>query len=427
MERIFPKSLGIIPAALAISVVVFALGQLGNPFNMGLCVVSFIGDIVGALGLHNNAFSSYIRPEIIGLFFGAFFSTRANASARPRAGASPITKFFLGICVAFGALVFMGDPLRAFVRLGAGDSNALVGVCGFLCGVAGGTFLLTRGLMLGKSRSQGRTPSLFLLLFFLLLLLFLLAPDMFSLKFSVAGAGSFHTAPFIGLGGGLLVGVLLHRSKFCCVAPLRQLLLLRDGRFFYALLAFMGAQLFLNLLFGTWGMLNQPLAHNNILWSFMAMLLVGLALTFAGGCPLRQFALASEGDGDAAMVLLGIFIGALLANRWDIVATQGVSVSSAGKLAVVVGLCFCLAIFFFKHRLAKVHRFANVCDLRDYSVPQSLQLLKKLLKNLKPLGRITVLLNSNADIEKEAEEMLLGRSYRFLYRGETLEVQLAEE
>lgn len=52
------------------------------------------------------------------------------------------------------------------------------------------------------------------------------------------------------------------------------------------------------------------------------MLLAGLSFTLAGGCPGRQVFLSGEGDGDAAMFVLGMLTGAAVAHNFMMVATQ---------------------------------------------------------------------------------------------------------
>jgi len=52
------------------------------------------------------------------------------------------------------------------------------------------------------------------------------------------------------------------------------------------------------------------------LWNFGGMVLAGLAFALAGGCPGRQLFLAGEGDGDAAVFVLGMIVGAGFAHNW---------------------------------------------------------------------------------------------------------------
>ena len=58
---------GALVGALAVALVAF-----GNPVNMGICIVSYIRDTAGALGLHRAPVVQYIRPEIIGIALGAW-------------------------------------------------------------------------------------------------------------------------------------------------------------------------------------------------------------------------------------------------------------------------------------------------------------------------------------------------------------------
>ena len=53
---------GVVAVGLAVGVGAALLQVLGNPGNMGLCVVCFLRDIAGALGLHDAAPLRYLRP-----------------------------------------------------------------------------------------------------------------------------------------------------------------------------------------------------------------------------------------------------------------------------------------------------------------------------------------------------------------------------
>ena len=78
-------------------------------------------------------------------------------------------------------------------------------------------------------------------------------------------------------------------------------------------------------------------------------------LRLAGGCPGRQLFLAGEGDGDAAVFVLGMITGAAFAHNFDLAAkadsaVEGVlkvgGLATAGMAAVILGLAVCLAIGF---------------------------------------------------------------------------------
>ena len=121
---------GAIMAAIAVG-----LQYFGNPANMGLCVACFERDIVGALGLHRAEIVQYLRPEIPALLLGAFIAAWCFGEFKPRAGSAPLVRFILGMCAMTGALVFLGCPWRALLRLAGGDLNAVTGLAGLIIGV----------------------------------------------------------------------------------------------------------------------------------------------------------------------------------------------------------------------------------------------------------------------------------------------------
>ncbi len=96
-------------------------------------------------------------------------------------------------------------------------------------------------------------------------------------------------------------------------------------------------------------------AHSNILWNILGMVLAGLAYALAGGCPGRQLFLSGEGDGDSAIFVLGMIVGAGIAHNFNLagkpdalvdgILTQG-GISPFGMGAVILGLVVCLAIGF---------------------------------------------------------------------------------
>ena len=107
---------------------------------------------------------------------------------------------------------------------------------------------------------------------------------------------------------------------------------------------FMGALVF-NLLLGQFhlGFDGQPAAHSSHLWNFFGMVLVGLAATLVGGCPLRQLILSGEGDTDAGVTILGLFAGAAFAHNFGLVSS-GAGPSALGPLAVILGLVITICL-----------------------------------------------------------------------------------
>lgn len=344
-QFLMPKTL-IILAGLLMGVLAALLVRWGNPPNMGICVACFIRDIAGGLGLHQAGVVQYIRPEILGFVLGSFIAAYAFGEFRARGGSSPLVRFLLGALVMIGALVFLGCPIRAILRLAGGDLNGITGLAGVAVGALAGIFFLRRGYNLGRATMVHTAVGWLVPL--AMVVLFLLAVFQPGFIFSSEeGPGSLHAALGISLGVGLLVGFLAQRSRMCFVGAWRDIFLIRDGYLISAVVAcFLGALVF-NLILGQFhlGFVDQPVAHDNHLWNFLGMVLVGLAATLLGGCPLRQLILSGEGDTDAAVTFLGLFAGAAFAHNFGL-ASSGAGPSALGPVAVIIGLAFCLAIGF---------------------------------------------------------------------------------
>jgi YedE family putative selenium metabolism protein len=362
MSRFFATRWGPVVTGAVLGILAVVLVQLGNPGNMGICVACFSRDIAGALGLHHTEVAQYLRPEIPGLLLGAFFAAILFGELRPRTGSAPLARFLLGALSMIGALVFLGCPWRAYLRLGGGDGNALPGIAGLVSGIAGlvsgiaiGVVFLRHGFSLGRNHSAPRALGWVMpLLAVVLLVLLVLAPHFGRdatgnvtgpIFASVKGPGSQHAPWLISLGAGLLIGFLAQRSRFCTVGAVRDLILLRDPHLAYGLLALVAAAFLTNLALGQLkpGFLDQPLAHTNVLWNFAGMVLSGLAFTLAGGCPGRQVFLAGEGDGDAAVFVLGMGVGAALGHLLN-TASSPAGPGLYGPAAVTAGLIVCVII-----------------------------------------------------------------------------------
>ncbi len=89
------------------------------------------------------------------------------------------------------------------------------------------------------------------------------------------------------------------------------------------------------------GIEGQPVAHPQQLWNFAGMLLAGLSFALAGGCPGRQLFLAGEGDGDAAVFVFGMIVGAAFAHNFGLASTPD-GVGPRGVAAVCIGLAVCV-------------------------------------------------------------------------------------
>ncbi|OPY79659.1 MAG: hypothetical protein A4E70_02045 [Syntrophus sp. PtaU1.Bin005] len=361
IKNIFAESWGLIGVGILIGILAPLLQYLGNPPNMGICVACFERDIAGALGFHRAAVVQYIRPEIIGFVLGSMIAAYLFREFKPRLGSAPIVRFFLGIFAMIGALVFLGCPWRAALRLAGGDGTAIVGLVGLIFGVWIGTLFLKGGYSLGRTQPTHHTAGWMLPLFMVgLLALILLFPQIPGkdkneiLFYSMKGPGSLHAPLAISLGVGLLIGFLAQRSRFCTMGAIRDFVLFRSMHLLSGFLALILTALAVNVILGQFkpGFAGQPVAHTMHLWNFAGMTLSGLAYCLAGGCPGRQLFLAGEGDGDAAVFVMGMIVGAGISHNFGL-ASSPAGVGPYGIPAVMSGLLVCLFIgFTMRNRIA---------------------------------------------------------------------------
>lgn len=349
MRNWFSTGCGMVVTGVVLGVVAAGLQYFGNPPNMGLCMACFARDSAGALGLHRSESAQYLRPEILGIVLGAMLAALATGEFRARAGASPFVRFLLGAWSVIGALVFLGCPWRALLRLAAGDWNAGIGMAGLAAGIFIATRLFTAGYEPGPSKATYRVVGfLFPALVLGGVALLLACPPVGGqaksgvLFHSLKGPGAMHAPFWVSLAGGALAGVLLQRSRFCTIGGFRDLFLFRQWHLLRGVAAMALTAFVLNLALGrfTPGVAGQPIAHTMGVWNFLGMMLAGLAFTMAGGCPGRQCVLAGEGDTDAASLVLGMLAGAAFAHNFGLAGSPA-GVPAAGQAAVVAGLAFC--------------------------------------------------------------------------------------
>ncbi|MEN6321103.1 MAG: YedE family putative selenium transporter [Syntrophaceae bacterium] len=354
IKNVLASRWGIIVVGALIGILATLLQKLGNPANMGICVACFERDIAGALGLHRAEVVQYMRPEIIGFVLGAFAAALLSKEFRPRVGSAPIVRFILGVFAMIGALVFLGCPWRAVLRLAGGDLNAILGLAGLTFGIWIGTLFLKGGYDLGRTQSTYASVGLLLPLTMLgFLALLFLHPQIPGVSkndilfYSVKGPGSMHAALFISLGIGLLVGILAQRSRFCTMGAIRDLVLFGQTHLLGGFIALLVFAFLSNLVLGQFraGFENQPVAHTLHVWNFAGMALAGLAFCLAGGCPGRQLFLSGEGDGDAAVFVLGMIVGAAVSHNFGLASSPN-GIGPHGVAAVVVGMVVCLFIGF---------------------------------------------------------------------------------
>ena len=352
MKNIFATRWGVIGVGAFIGVIAALLQYWGNPGNMGICVACFVRDITGALGLHRAGVVQYMRPEITGFIIGSLAAALIFREFRPRGGSSPLVRFVLGAFAMIGALVFLGCPWRAMLRLAGGDWNAIFGLIGLVTGVWIGTRFLKNGYTLGRTHTFSPVAGLIVPVlaagFFLLMLIYpqVEGQDQSGVLFySVKGPGAMHAPLIISILAGLVIGFFAQRSRFCTMGAFRDLILFKQGHLFSGVVALIVFAFVTNLILGQFhpGFEGQPVAHTQEVWNVLGMVLAGLAFALAGGCPGRQLFLSGEGDTDAGIFVVGMVAGAAFAHNFGLASSpKGIGVH--GLAAVVVCLAVCVII-----------------------------------------------------------------------------------
>lgn len=343
----------IIGTGIVFGIMAVFLVLQGNPANMGFCIACFLRDIAGGLGLHRAAAVQYLRPEIMGLVLGAFFTALKYREFKSRGGSSVLLRFTLGVFMMMGALIFLGCPLRMILRIAGGDFNALVALPGYIFGIWVGTLFLRQGYTLGQATEQPRANGLAGPVFSLGLLILALITPAFIFT-STEGPGSMRAPLFVALAAGLVGGLLAQRSRLCTMGAFRDLILFKDYHLFSGIAALFVVALAGNLLGGFFnpGFSGQPVAHTQAIWNFLGMGIVGLAAVLAGGCPLRQLILTGEGNADAFATILGTIFGASIMHNFGWAASTN-GVTAGGQVMVVVVWIILLLIGFTVTRQAQ--------------------------------------------------------------------------
>ncbi|MBK5072785.1 YedE-related selenium metabolism membrane protein [Budviciaceae bacterium CWB-B4] len=334
----------LIISGIVIGAIALTLAIAGNPPNMGVCVACFIRDSAGSLNLHSTATVQYLRPEIFGFVIGAFATALIFKEFKAKAGSAPVIRFTLGFLMMIGCLVFLGCPLRMVLRIGAGDLNAVIGLVGLVAGIGIGSLFLKKGFSLPRNYSQSSIEGiLFPVICIVLLMMFLWNSGIFSA--SEKGPGASHAPVWLSIIAGLVIGVVVQRTRFCFIGMAKNIFLSRNYNMALGVLALTlivaAGNLYLDKF--TLGFDNQPIAHTDGVWNFLSMMLVGLCGVFITGCPLRQLISAGQGSSDAAISVLGMLIGAAFAHNFAF-ASSPAGPTENGKIVVIVGIVLVLAI-----------------------------------------------------------------------------------
>lgn len=347
------ETVSLIITGALIGIIAIVLMINGNPGNMGFCIACFIRDTAGALKLHSAPVVQYLRPEVIGIILGSFLISLGTKEFKVRGGSSPAIRFFLGLMISIGALVFLGCPLRMVLRMSAGDLNAWVGLIGFVAGVYVGTLFLKQGFSLNRAHTLSVAEGGVMPLFQLVLLAILVCAPA-ALAFSEKGPGSMHAPLALSLGLALVVGVVAQRSRICQAGGIRDVIMFKDPTLLWGSLALLVVALIANMVNGSFnlGFAGQPIAHTEWLWNILGLFIVGLASTFLGGCPMRQLVLTGTGNTDSAITYVGMLVGAAFAHNFGL-ASSGEGTTANGRIATICIIVILLALGFFNSKKAK--------------------------------------------------------------------------
>ena len=324
-------------------IISLTLVAYGNPANMGFCVACFLRDTAGAVGLHSATPVQYVRPEVIGIIFGAFLISVVRKEFLPKGGSAPMSRFVLGFALMIGALIFLGCPLRMMARIAGGDLNAIVGLVGFAAGILSGVFFLNKGYSLKRTYEIAKTDGLLIPIIALVMLgILVIVPSI--LAFSETGPGSMRAPIWMSLAAGVIMGAVGFITRLCFVAGIRDSVLFRHFSMLSAFISLIVVIFIGNLVLGNLnlGFENQPVAHSDGLWNFLGMLLVGLCSVLLSGCPFRQVVLAGGGNSDSGIAVLGMIAGAAFAHNFDM-ASSAEGVTNNGKIGFTI--IFAMVIF----------------------------------------------------------------------------------
>ena len=175
-----------------------------------------------------------------------------------------------------------------------------------------------------------------------LFILSLAVPSLFA--FSEKGPGSMRAPALIALVIAAVVGAFAYKTRLCMAGGIRDGIMFKDFRLLFGFVAIFVVALIGNLITGKFnlGFAGQPVAHSDHLWSCLGMALVGWGSVLLGGCPLRQLILAGSGNGDSAVTVIGMIVGAAFAHNFGLAgaaasADAAGGVGPKGRVAIIIG------------------------------------------------------------------------------------------
>ena len=347
---------GLFVFGLVAGLVAVVLAMSGNPKNMAICVACFIRDMAGSMKFHTAAVVQYFRPEIVGFVLGSFIISNFTKEYKATEGSSPVIRFFAGVAMMIGALVFLGCPLRMIIRMSVGDLSAYIGFIGLLAGIATGIFFLKRGYSLEKKVEIRKENGYIFPAVLVLLLILSATTGLFAV--SQKGPGSMHAPLLVSLAGGIIFGIIAQRARICFAGSFRDILLMKNFELATPIFGMFIVLLIFNIATGNFKFVAYgPVAHTQVIWNILGLYIVGLAGILMGGCPLRQLILAGQGSSDSVMAVLGMFVGAGIAHNFKLVGAAAAKATATtpavaggpginGQIAVVICIIFLLIVGF---------------------------------------------------------------------------------
>jgi len=346
MLEYFKGKKNLILSGCIFGVAAVLLAHFGNPPNMALCAACFIRDIAGAVGLHMASMVQYMRPEILGIVIGAACMALLAKEFEAKGGSAPVYRFFLGLIMMIGSLIFLGCPLRMVLRLAGGDYNAIIGLFGFVAGIYTGILFLRRGVSLGVHKTFPLVVGGVAPVIFIIMALIIPAGIYYS---SIHGPGSLAAPVLLSLGIGIGLGAMSQANRICTSGAVRDMILMGNGERIIPIVLFFLSMLIYNIISGKFhgGFTGQPIAHTEYAWNFLGLYAVGFAAVLADGCPLRQLTLLGQGSLNAVVTFVGLLAGAALMHRLNLVASpQGVPMN--GKIVLLCAIAFLFIMAFHK-------------------------------------------------------------------------------
>ena len=207
-----------------------------------------------------------------------------------------------------------------------------------------------------------------------------------------SASASWAPASTTGRAAAVVVGALAQKSRLCMVGGIRDTIMLRDAHLLWGFIAIFAVVLAGNLILGNFklGFDLQPIAHSSHLWNLLGMVLVGWGSVLLGGCPLRQLILAGSGNGDSAVTVFGMIVGAAFAHNFALAGNPDAlndakelvvgGIGTNGKIAVAVAESVKMALTSDADLLDRIERSADLTAGLPEIIARSLTIKKNVVE-----------------------------------------------